>query len=153
MKAIVILHNGDQNHIKGAVRAIIEDITASLNAEHVEVSTLNDDEVANLLIKGTNVTKNVEKRELNLSDIECACEYVHHLYGEDIIRMPSSEIEADMLYKILNIDNVHTAKLKQACQTIVENKAKANVWFANKHSKTLLQNVYNVMMLIQSCRR
>lgn len=153
MKAIVILHNGDQNHIKGAVRAIIEDITASLNAEHVEVSTLNDDEVANLLIKGTNAITKAEKKELNLSDIECACEYVHHLYGEDIIRMPSSEIEADMLYKILNIDNVHTAKLKQACQTIIENKAKANVWFANKHSKTLLQNVYNVMMLIQSCRR
>lgn len=153
MKAIVILHNGDQNRIRSAVKAIITAITSLLNAEHVDVSTLNDEEVANLLIKGTNATKNTEKKELNLSDIECACEYIHHLYGEDIIRMPSSEIEADLLYKILNIDNVHTAKLKQACQTIVENKAKANLWFANKHAKTLLQNVYNVMTLIQSCRR
>lgn len=152
MKAIVIQHDGSHKN-DSYLQAVMKDITriiiALLGAVNVDVNFFDDTEVATALLKST--TKKNSKTSTP-STLENACQYVFHLYGDDVLRIPSESIEKDMIYHILSRDDIHAANLLKACEVIKNDKVNAKVWFTNAHAGSLLDSICRVVQMVEMKR-
>lgn len=153
MKALVILHDGNDNRTKvlNAIRKqIIQIVVSLLGAKHVEGFFLSDEEVVQAILNKSCKKPNVE--ELKIDNVEKACKYVFHLYGGDAFTKPSEDIEKEMAYQILKVDSIHSANLKEACRIICNNEGVARVWFADNRVNNLFNNVVNVVKMTNALR-
>lgn len=147
MKAIVVQFNSsceNTQYVEAAVKDITRVVVGLLGATHVEVTTMDDKDVSTAIITAVahKPVKSVAK-----DPIIAACEYVAKLYADDVRMRPAEDVEKDLMYNILKLDNIHSAKLEEACKMIYNNKKKAAIWFADNHINTLFTQICNVMKM------
>lgn len=156
MKAAIILFDAtatvSQLH---ALNDLFHDAILTITgSKESTVTFMNDKDVAEAFVKEAKSAKSSNKKtNVQIDPVEAACEYVHHLYCEDVLRKPSEEIEKDIIYHMCKIDNNHSANLRNACEVIYNNQAKALVFFTDRHAGTLLESIRNAINLIKGMNR
>lgn len=154
MKAIVVQFNSsceNAQYVEAAVKDITRVVVSLLGATHVEVTTMDDKDVSTAIINAVAHKAAKAKVKLDVSiakdPIISACEYVAKLYADDVRMRPAEDVEKDLMYNILKLDNIHSAKLEEACKIIYNNKKKAALWFADNHINTLFTQICNVIKM------
>lgn len=147
MKAIVVQFNSScekAQYTEAAVKEITRIVVSLLKGTHIEVTTMDDEDVSTAIM--TAVARKADK-SIAKDPVIAACEYVAKLYADDVRMRPAEDIEKDLMYNILKLDNIHSAKLEEACKIIYNNKKKAAIWFADSHINTLFTQICNVIKM------